>query len=266
VLLRSLKGHKGRVNSVAVHPSGKVGLSVGNDRTLHMWDLMRGKGSAGTKLGKEGEIVRWSLKGDKFVVQSQASIDVYSTSMAPIHSFTHSSRVHDVKFCRKLNGEGELLLVTGEDKKVTIYDTENTTNTWPIVADLIGHTNRVKSLDVLEVALPAPGESGSNSTTIVATISSDGKVHVYNLASLLTALSTSTTKMELSPVMVYNTNGSRLVCCSLAEGEPSEVARVLRKGTTDDPVEESEDDEIDAAEEHDGKSAANDDDESADDE
>lgn len=52
VLLRSLKGHKGRVNSVAVHPSGKVALSVGKDRTLRMWDLMRGKGSASTKLGK----------------------------------------------------------------------------------------------------------------------------------------------------------------------------------------------------------------------
>lgn len=51
-VLRTLKGHKGRVNSVAIHPSGKVGLSVGKDRTLRMWDLMRGKGSASTKLGK----------------------------------------------------------------------------------------------------------------------------------------------------------------------------------------------------------------------
>ena len=51
-LLRSMKGHKGRVNSVAVHPSNKIALSVGKDRTLRMWDLMRGKGSASTKLGK----------------------------------------------------------------------------------------------------------------------------------------------------------------------------------------------------------------------
>src|ERR1700722_16969431 len=52
VVLRSLKGHKGRVNCVAVHPSGKVALSVGNDKTLRMWDLMRGRSSASTKLGK----------------------------------------------------------------------------------------------------------------------------------------------------------------------------------------------------------------------
>lgn len=51
-VLRVLKGHKGRVNSVGIHPSGKVALSVGIDKTLRMWDLMRGKGSASMKLGK----------------------------------------------------------------------------------------------------------------------------------------------------------------------------------------------------------------------
>ena len=50
-VLRSLKGHKGRVNSLSVHPSGKVALSVGKDRTLYMWDLMRGRRAASMKLG-----------------------------------------------------------------------------------------------------------------------------------------------------------------------------------------------------------------------
>ena len=51
-VLKVLRGHKGRVNAVAVHPSGKVALSVGKDKALRMWDLMRGKGVASTKLGK----------------------------------------------------------------------------------------------------------------------------------------------------------------------------------------------------------------------
>ena len=51
-VLREMKGHKGCVNSVAVHHSCKVALSVGKDRTLRMWDLMRGKGSASIKIGK----------------------------------------------------------------------------------------------------------------------------------------------------------------------------------------------------------------------
>lgn len=50
--MATLKGHRDRVNDLAVHPSAKVCLSVGKDRTLRMWDLMRGKGSASMKLGK----------------------------------------------------------------------------------------------------------------------------------------------------------------------------------------------------------------------
>ncbi|CAG8808042.1 11563_t:CDS:1, partial [Racocetra fulgida] len=31
--LKVLKGHKGRVNSVDIHPSGKIALSVSSDKT-----------------------------------------------------------------------------------------------------------------------------------------------------------------------------------------------------------------------------------------
>lgn len=40
------------MNCVDVHPSGKVALSVGKDRMLRMWDMMRGRGVASVKLGK----------------------------------------------------------------------------------------------------------------------------------------------------------------------------------------------------------------------
>ena len=80
ILLRSMKGHKGRVNSVAVHPSGKVGLSVGKDRTLRMWDLIRGKGSASTKLGKGWSSVIFVFK--------------FSFSLTTIHRGRTCSVVH----------------------------------------------------------------------------------------------------------------------------------------------------------------------------
>ncbi|KIP01517.1 hypothetical protein PHLGIDRAFT_112996, partial [Phlebiopsis gigantea 11061_1 CR5-6] len=108
-VLRALRGHKGRVNSVAVHPSGKLALSVGKDRTLRMWDLMRGRGSASTKLGKEAELVRWNSDGSLFVVQTQATLDLYTTDMELVHILQHPSRIHDVKFCKRVGGDGELL-------------------------------------------------------------------------------------------------------------------------------------------------------------
>lgn len=78
-LLRSLKGHSGRVNSIDVHPSGKVALSVGKDKTLKMWDLMRGRGAASLALGVEAEVVRWAKSGRYFGVLSPKGIDIYST-------------------------------------------------------------------------------------------------------------------------------------------------------------------------------------------
>ena len=106
VVLRVLKGHKGRINSIGVHPSGKVALSVGADKTLRMWDLMRGKGSASTKLGKganvklygvhcradvvvlEGEKVRWSTDGKLFVVQTRSNLEFFDT----VSHFSHLSQ------------------------------------------------------------------------------------------------------------------------------------------------------------------------------
>lgn len=92
-----MKGHKGRVNNIAVHPSSKLALSVGQDKTLRMWDLMRGKGAASTKLGKgidieqiilwccilmtlylEGEVVRWSGSGTWFVVQNGSGFTIHN--------------------------------------------------------------------------------------------------------------------------------------------------------------------------------------------
>ncbi|KAI0322778.1 WD40-repeat-containing domain protein [Amylostereum chailletii] len=223
-VLRTLKGHKGRVNSVAIHPSGKAGLSVGKDRTLRMWDLMRGKGSASTKLGVEGELVRWSTDGSLLVVQHQKTIDVYSTELSLLHTITHPSRVHDVKFVMRPNGEGEVLLVAGEDKKTVAYDITTEANKPPrSVASFVGHSNRVKALDTLRIALP-----DSKSTTILATISSDGWVHVYDI-SALPALSSDPKQAEIEPVAKYNTKGTRLTCVTLADGDADAGGEIAGK-------------------------------------
>lgn len=52
-LLRSFKGHKARVNSVDVHPAGRIALSVSADRTLRFWDLVASRNSAAGG-GKDG--------------------------------------------------------------------------------------------------------------------------------------------------------------------------------------------------------------------
>ncbi|KAI6013558.1 WD40-repeat-containing domain protein [Pisolithus marmoratus] len=223
VVLRTFKGHKGRVNSVAVHPSGKIALSVGQDRTLRMWDLMRGKGSSSIKLGKEGEIVRWSLRGSFFIVQYHSSLEIFSTDMVLRHTLSHASRIHCVRFCRWPDDRGELMLVAAEDKKVSVYQFFDDPEKSPsIIAEMVGHSNRVKAVETLEVAMPGPETKSQNarkSTTIACTISSDGNIFVYDLA----ALHDGTTElMQLRPVAEYDTKGTRLTCLTVSENRSKE--------------------------------------------
>lgn len=45
-----LLGHRGGVIDFSVHPSGKVALSVGKDKSMKMWDLVKGKSAFKTRL------------------------------------------------------------------------------------------------------------------------------------------------------------------------------------------------------------------------
>ncbi|GAA6060218.1 hypothetical protein JCM10212_002297 [Sporobolomyces blumeae] len=211
VLLRSLKGHKGRVNAVDAHPDGRVALSVGVDKNLRMWDLVAGKSVATLKLGVEGDVVRWNTNGTKFAVIMNSTLTVYGIDMSVHHTLTAPSRFHDVRFCHfpldRLDPlHREYLFVACEDGKVRVFDVSEPVpvqaeqgdddaatkavvpeNKLDPVAILVGHSNRVKMMDLFEVALPGSTPSASTSepdesTVILTTVSSDGKIHLYDLA------------------------------------------------------------------------------------
>ena len=63
--------------------------------------------------------------------------------MELLHTITHPSRLHDIKFCKRVVGEGELLLAGAEDKKLTVYDIpQDRTKPPTVIAEMMGHTNR----------------------------------------------------------------------------------------------------------------------------
>lgn len=105
---------------------------------------------------------------------------------------------------------------------------------------------RVKAVDTLDVSLP-----NGSTTTLVATISSDGKARVYDLAQVPKPVPDS--KVEaIEPVGEYDSDGSRLVCLALVdsdevEGEGSVVGK--RKRTLDDQDDQDEDEDDGAGKE-----------------
>jgi WD40 repeat protein len=61
-----LEGHAKEVMGAALHPSGKLALSVGKDYTLRVWDMVHGKCALATNVkqtllkGATGQLVRFS--------------------------------------------------------------------------------------------------------------------------------------------------------------------------------------------------------------
>ena len=80
---------------------------------------------------------------------------------------------------------------------------------------------------------------------MITTISSDGKVRLYDLAALPL---TSDEKTQLEPIAEYDTKGTRLTCLTMAEGDETVPMNGKRK-RDDEEMEEEEDADFDLQEE-----------------
>lgn len=112
----------------------------------------------------------------------------------------------------------------------------------------------MKSISALAHTIPA---NPPLKTTLLSSVSSDGLINVYDLAQVFENTAAAE-ENKLDPVGSYNTKGSRLTCCFLADGRKeriaSEVSGKASATTAADGPEEAadlddaEDDEDDAAE------------------
>ncbi|KAI8049713.1 WD40-repeat-containing domain protein [Syncephalis plumigaleata] len=186
--LRVLKGHTGAIHCADVHPTGRVALSVGADRTLRSWDLTIGGKLTSTKLRQAGNIVRWSPSA----VVSGRNIDIYNTADAKVcRTFTTRTTLH----C------DELLVVGGDDKRLRIYHADKDKP----LCEMEAHNARIKDLAILPSA-------SNDHPTVVITISSSGQIRVWDLAQLLTSSTASDALLG-----EYDTE-SRLTCALAVHG------------------------------------------------
>ncbi|PPQ65173.1 hypothetical protein CVT24_011036 [Panaeolus cyanescens] len=196
--------------------------------------------------------------------------------MDVLHSISHTSRIHDVKFVLPVGVEStdspstsELLLVGAEDKKTTVYEihtsADERTKKPRVVAELVGHTNRIKAIETIQIALPpSPSPTTSSSTTtpsptkttIACTVSSDGFIHIYDLSPLSTLVQSNSEGserlgtaaegkaiMKLEPVARYDTNKTRLTCVAVADGDVDVEGGIGGKRKRDEDDEEEGGDE-----------------------
>ena len=71
----------GAVHALSIHPSGRLALSVGADKTLRTWNLIKGRCAFITNLKEEAHLVRWSPDGSSYLIVFGDHMEIYSTAV-----------------------------------------------------------------------------------------------------------------------------------------------------------------------------------------
>lgn len=177
-ILAELKAHKAAVVDLAIHKSGKIMLSVGDDHRLVLWNLMTARKAAVRKLRAAPRQVAFVPSTTaEYVVAYQKSIDLCSQNGETLKNWTVPSSIHKIGFY------GELLLVSCDNGQIILYNL----NSEDPVRVLQGHAARVKDFSVLD--------------NHMASVSTDGNIVVWDLDTW-------------AQIAVYNA-GDRLNCVAL---------------------------------------------------
>ncbi|KAI1902160.1 hypothetical protein AGOR_G00041840 [Albula goreensis] len=161
--LKTIKAHKGHVTSLSVHPSGKLALSVGTDKTLRTWNLIDGRSAFIKNIKQNAQIVMWSPAGDRYIMVVDNKMDIFNLETASVNAtIMNPKRIAAVKFL-----SDAILAVGGDEESVRLYDI----NTEKCICEFKAHENRVKALDSFTL----------EDYRVLVTASNDGFIKIWKL-------------------------------------------------------------------------------------
>lgn len=143
------------VTALAVHPSDKLALSIGGDKTLRTWNLIKGRPAFTINLASKGVTmpteISFSPGGDRFSLVSQQTVDVWTIRKAGVDKrITCNSKPTSVQWI-----SDEILIVGLENGNIitlTVSDSQAQT--------YAAHKQRVKSLYFENNTLYSASSSG----------------------------------------------------------------------------------------------------------
>ncbi|XP_046496522.1 p21-activated protein kinase-interacting protein 1 isoform X1 [Equus quagga] len=223
--LKSIKAHKGQVTFLSIHPSGKLALSVGTDKTLRTWNLVEGRSAFIKNIKQNAHIVEWSPRGEKYVVVILNKIDVYHLDTASLSgTITNEKRISSVTFLSE-----SVLAVAGDEEVVRFFDCDSLT----CLCQFKAHENRVKDMFSFEIP----------EHHVIVTASSDGFIKMWKLQQ--------DKKVPPSLLCEINTN-SRLTCLGVWLDRATDVKESLPPAAQPSPVSKEEQPKINRKESGDG--------------
>ncbi|XP_011500762.1 PREDICTED: p21-activated protein kinase-interacting protein 1-like [Ceratosolen solmsi marchali] len=155
-----LKPHKGLgVDTLAVHPTGKIAMTTGRDGVLRTWNLVKGRQAYATNLvprwkidAKNISVLKWSPNGECYLLAANNRIDIYSVESAGIEEeLSFNAKVICVEYL-----DDNYIAVGLADGKISIYNLQTQAQTSEIQA----HDLRVKCLAVNGELLVSASSSG----------------------------------------------------------------------------------------------------------
>ncbi|PON82363.1 Guanine nucleotide-binding protein, beta subunit [Trema orientale] len=222
VLLKTVRVHKKGINDLAVHPSGKLALTVGRDECLGMLNLVRGRRSFYCRMGREASVVRFDSGGDKFFMVMDEKISIHEAEDAKLVSELENRK----RVLCAASGESGLLFTGGEDRSITAWDTNSGKIAYSIED---AHSARVKGIVVLT---RNAGAVADEDPYLVASASSDGVIRVWDIRMAM--------KEKANPLAETNTK-SRITCLagsSLKSSKKLRIGKDLPKAENDAATED----------------------------
>lgn len=223
-VLGELKGHKsGGINDIAIHPSGRIAISAGNDHTLRLWNLMTARKASVLKLGSDVALkCKWAPDGSSFILGFDKKVVVYSAAESvPIgRTLTLASPLQNMDIYRF---SGTEYLVTSHSNGSIVFtpleqlvkeqeeSNDEKLSTVPEklpegAFQLVGHGVRVKHFSFFHYE--------PTDVHYMSSVSSDGNLVIWDL-------------IAKDQAAVYNT-GDRLNCCIMVS-EDIEKYEAMKK-------------------------------------
>eukprot|EP00892_Ulva_mutabilis_P002863 jgi/Ulvmu1/12578/UM092_0008.1 len=200
-LMKTMKGHKGAVNCLAAHPSGRLALSVSRDKQMRLWDLGKGSCAYQAPLGAEGDAVGFFPAGETYFIASSnpASAAGSTVSIHNIQGETQAALPHSRKVLSVAAADDSTLICGCDGGSLVIWDLQDTAE--PVATIDKAHSARVRGIS-------APFEVPDGPGPCIATASSDGTIKVWDLAGLRTGV---------EEPLVATDAGARFTCvCAFA--------------------------------------------------
>ncbi|KAL4529681.1 hypothetical protein Ndes2437B_g08753 [Nannochloris sp. 'desiccata'] len=206
--MRTLRGHRGEVSSIAVHPSGCLALTTARDGTLKLWDLVKGRVTFSTKVENDADGVIFAPSGVRYalhagniavvrLVSNAGSTGTENSSEAGTVQLQHTRRVQSMSFGQ--GGDG--IIITGtEDGALRVWDA--------VLGKELLHIPRAHASRIKAMSIPYSSEESSNYVSrsgtsskkkgaaallinqvpqLLATASSDGIIKIWSLRAAVAA-------------------------------------------------------------------------------